>query len=139
MRRLVKTLYSPLLFDCVFGVAGAVSLAGILLASGQAFPAVAAAASPLAKGAAIVGVVLAGAAVASQSTRIDQQLADDFVFQTLAKSALIGMMATIFALALWFVLFQHAMGVFGPHVVVGVIVSAWSISYFFTRLWGTRP
>jgi hypothetical protein len=138
MRRLVKTLYSTLLFDCVFGVAGIIGLIGIFLAGGLAYPAIEVAASPLAKGAALVGVVLAGGALASQTTRIDQQLADDFVFQTLTKSALIGMMATIFALVLWFVLFQHEMGVFGPHVVVGVIVSAWSISYFFTRIRGTR-
>lgn len=139
MRRFVKTLYSPLLFDCLFATAGAMSLAGILFTAGQAFPAIAQAASPLAKSGALVGVVLAGAVLARQTTRIDQQLADDFLFQTLTKSALIGMMATIFALALWFVLFEHAMGVFGPHVVVGVIVCAWSISYFFTRIWGTRP
>lgn len=138
MPGLVKALYSPRMFDFVFAVGGAVGLAGILLTGGTAFPAIAAAASPLAKGGALVGVVLAGAALSSQTTRIDQQLADDFVFHTLAKSALVAMMATIFALTLWYLLFQHSMGVFGPHVMVGMIVLTWSLSYFYTRWRGTR-
>jgi hypothetical protein len=56
----------------------------------------------------------------------------------MTKSAFIAMFAVFFTLALWEVLLADRLGGVSSYAVVGVIVAAWSLSYFYTRLRGTR-
>jgi hypothetical protein len=139
MRTLTKILYSTATFDALFAAVGLVALSGLALSAGHGIPAIEPAASPLAKGAAVVGALVGGAALASQTSRLDQKLADDFLYHTLTKSAFIAIMAFVFAAVLWVVLFQHSLGGLSSSSMVALIVGAWSLSYFYTRVRGTRP
>ena len=138
MAGLMKKLYSPAAFDALFGVAGALGLAGLVIDAGRAYPAIAPAAEPLAKGGTLAGVLLASAILAIASTRFDQKQADDFVFHTLTKSAFIAMFAFFFTLAFWEVRLNDNLGGLSSYTAIGVLVAAWSVSWFYTRLRGTR-
>lgn len=139
MKSLTKILYSTGTFDALFAVCGVMAVGGLALSAGHGIPAIEPAAAPLAKGGAVVAALIAGAVLASQTSRIDQKLADDFLYHTLTKSAFIALMAFVFAAVLWVLLFQHAFGGLSSSSMVGLIVGAWSLSYFYTRLRGTRP
>lgn len=132
-----KTFYSPLLFDCLFALSGALGVTGIVLDAGRAYPAIAPAAQPLAKGAALVGAIVAAGLVAIVTTRFDQKHADDFLFHTLTKSAFVAMFTLVFALALWQVLFAARLGGVSSYATIGVLVASWSLGYFYTRVRGT--
>jgi hypothetical protein len=134
----VKKLYSPLLFDCLFALAGALGVIGIVLDVGRAYPAIAPAAQPLAKGAAVIGATILAGLMAMVTTRFDQKHADDFLFHTLTKSAFIAVFTVLFALALWQMLFAARLGGVSSYATVGVLVASWSLAYFYTRVRGTR-
>jgi hypothetical protein len=138
MTGFVKRLYSPLLFDCLFAASGVLGVIGVVLDVGRAYPAIAPAAQPLTKGAAVVGATLAAGLVAIVTTRFDQKHADDFVFHTLTKSAFIAIFTVLFALALWQMLFASTLGGVSSYATIGVLVASWSFSYFYTRVRGTR-
>jgi hypothetical protein len=125
------------MFDFVFGLAGLTGLAGLVISGYHGGPAIPPAPDPLVKGAALVGVVVAGWLLAIQSTRLDQKLADDFVYEMLTKSAFIGMMGFIFIVVLWQVLLAHTLGGLTEYATIGILVDAWSLSYFYTRVRGT--
>jgi hypothetical protein len=134
----VKRLYSPLLFDCLFAASGALGAIGIVVDVSRAYPAIAPAAQPLTKGAAVIGATIVAGLVAIVTTRFDQKHADDFVFHTLTKSAFIAIFTVLFALALWQMLFAARMGGVSSYATIGVLVASWSLAYFYTRLRGTR-
>lgn len=137
MPGIVKRLYSPLLFDCLFALSGALGVAGVVLDAGRAYPAVAPAAQPLAKGAVLVGAIIAAGLVAIVTTRFDQKHADDFLYHTLTKSAFIAVFTLLFTLALWQILFAAKLGGVSSYATIGVLVASWSFGYFYTRLRGT--
>ncbi len=134
---LKQIMYSPILFDTIFAVAGAISIVGLAMSTGNAMPAIEAADNAFAKGGALVVLVLAGVLLATHSTRLDQRCADDYLFMTLAKSAFIGMMAFILASAFWEALFADNLGRISSYATLGVAVAAWSLAYFYTRIRGT--
>lgn len=133
----VKRLYSPLLFDCLFALSGVFGVTGVVLDASRAYPAIAPAAQPLAKGLALVGAVVAAGLIAIVTTRFDQKHADDFLFHTLTKSAFIAMFTLFFALALWQTLFAARLGGVSSYATIGVLVASWSFGYFYTRARGT--
>lgn len=137
MTGFVKRLYSPLLFDGVFAVTGALAVVGMVLDVSRAYPAIAPAAQPLIKGAALVGAVVVAGLVATITTRFDQKHADDFVYHTLTKSAFIAMFTLLFALTLWQMLFAARMGGVSLYATLCVLMLSWSFSYFYTRVRGT--
>jgi hypothetical protein len=104
---------------------------------GRPYPAIEAAAEPLAKGGTLIGAILVSAILAAVSARIDQKHADDFLFHTLTKSALIAMLTSFLALAFWEMLFVDRLGGVSSHAMIGVLVASFSLSYFYTRLRGT--
>ena len=138
MPGLVKKLYSPPLFDTLFGVAGALGLVGVVLDAGRAYPAIAAAAEPLAKGGSLAAVLLVSTILAIAATRFDQKQADDFLFHTLTKSAFVAMFIMLFTMVIWETLLADNLGGWSSHAMIGVLVAAWSVSWFYTRLRGTR-
>lgn len=138
MSDFVKKLYSPLLFDCLFGLAGAVALTGVMADASRTYPAISPAAQPVAKSAALIGALLAAALMAILTARFDQKHADDFIFHTLTKSAFIAMFTTFFALALWQALFAANLGGVSSYATIGMLIASWSLSYFYTRVRGTR-
>jgi hypothetical protein len=138
MPALLKKLYSPLLFDTLFGIAGAMGFVGLVLDAGRAYPAIIPAAEPLTKGGTLAAVLLASAIVAIVSTRFDQKHADDFLFHTLTKSAFVGMFTILFTAALWETLLADNLGSLSSYSMVGVLVAAWAVGWFYTRLRGTR-
>ena len=137
MPGLVKRLYSPLLFDCLFALSGALGVTGVVLDANRAYPAIASAAQPLVKGAVLVGAIVAAGLVAIITTRFDQKHADDFLYHTLTKSAFIAIFTLSFALALWQMLFAARLGGVSSYATIGVLVASWSLSYFYTRVRGT--
>lgn len=137
MTGFVKRLYSPLLFDGVFAVTGALAVAGMVLDVSRAYPAIAPAAQPLIKGVALVGAVVLAGLVATITTRFDQKHADDFVYHTLTKSAFIAMFTLLFALTLWQMLFAARMGGVSLYTTLCMLMVSWSFSYFYTRVRGT--
>src|SRR5688572_17365059 len=130
----VKRLYSPLLFDCLFAVSGALGVVGVMLDASRAYPAIAPATQPITKGAALLGAIVAAGLVAIATTRFDQKHADDFVFHTLTKSAFIAMFTMLFALALWQMLFAARLGGISSYAAIGVLVASWSFGYLYTRV-----
>lgn len=132
-----KRLYSPLLFDCLFALSGAFGVIGVVLDAGRAYPAIAAAAQPLTKGAALFGAVVAAGLAAMVTSRFDQKHADDFLFHTLTKSAFIAMFTLFFALALWQTVLAERLGGVSSYATIGMLVVSWSLAYFYTRVRGT--
>ena len=137
MPSFAKKFYSPLLFDCLFASTGVLSVAGIILDVGRPYPAIVPA-DPLIKAAALLGTIIAGGLFAVISARWDQKHADDFLFHTLTKSAFIAMFTAFFSLALWEVLFAARLGGVSTHGTIGILIASWSLSYFYTRVRGTR-
>lgn len=138
MPALLKKIYSPAVFDALFGLLGLVGLAGLMIEAGRAYPAIAAAAEPLVKGGSLVAVLLASAMLSIASTRFDQKQADDFLFHTLTKSAFIAMFTIVFTAVLWKVLLAGNLGGWSSNAMLGVLVAAWSVGWFYTRIRGTR-
>jgi hypothetical protein len=139
MAGLLKKMYHPISFDLLFGAAGLLGIAGLVLESGRSHPAIEAAAEPLTKGAALFGVTVASAALAVATTRLDQKMADDFVFHSLTKSAFIAMFVILFTAVFWHTLLARTLGGISSYSLVGVLVVGWALSWFYTRLRGTRP
>lgn len=138
MPGLMKKIYNPILFDVLLGIAGAVAIGGVLLTAGNSVPAIEAAADPLRKGATLIGAIVASAAIIVVAARYDQKMADDFLFHTITKSSFIGMMTFIFAAALWEALFVDDLGGLSSSTMIGMAVAALSLSWFYTRIRGTR-
>jgi hypothetical protein len=138
MPALLKKLYSPAAFDALFGLLGLVGLAGLMLEAGRAYPAIAPAAEPLVKGGALAAVLLASTVISISSTRFDQNQADDYLFHALSKSAFIAMMTIVFTAVLWKILLAGNLGAWSSNAMLGVLVAAWSVCWFYTRSRGTR-
>lgn len=131
-----KKLYTPAAFDGLFALTGVVAATGLVLDAGRAYPAISAA--PLTKGASLLGVMVAALALAIASTRFDQKMADDFLFHSLTKSAFIAMFVMLFTAVLWDILFSRNVGMYSSNTSVAVMAAAWAMSWFYTRLRGTR-
>jgi hypothetical protein len=136
---LLKKMYQPISFDVLFGVAGTIGTVGLVLEGSRPYPAIAAAAEPLTKGAALVGATIGSALLAIVSTRLDQTMADDFVFHSLTKSAFIGMFVILFTAVFWQTILADNLGGLSSYAMIGVLVVGWSLSWFYTRIRGTRP
>ena len=48
-------------------------------------------------------------------------------------------MAFFFVAAIWEVLFYPSMGSLSFYTMIAVVAAAWSLSWFYTRIRGTRP
>lgn len=138
MGQLAKKIYSPILFDCLFGLAGTLGIVGILIDTGRAYNAIEPVAGDLTRGGALLGVILGGMLLAILAARIDQKCADDYVFQTLTKSAYIAFFTCFFVLALWQAFLASRLGELSSPTIIGILVLAWSLSWFYTRIRGTR-
>ena len=138
MTSLLRKMYSPLLFDLLFAAVGMVGLFGLLLSTGDHIPEIAAAADPLTKGAILIGVVLVGTIVSIFSTRLDQKCAEDFLFQTLTKSSFVGIMGFVLSMVFWQVLFARTYGRLPGFTIIGIVLTCWTLGYFYTRMRGTR-
>ena len=139
MAGLLKKMYQPISFDLLFGAAGTIGAIGLVLEASRSYPAIAAPAEPLTKGAALVGVTVASLALAITTTRLDQKMADDFVFHSLTKSAFIAMFVILFTAVFWQTILADDLGGISSYAMVGVLVVGWSLSWFYTRIRGTRP
>ncbi|MEQ7874902.1 hypothetical protein ABDK56_12970 [Sphingomonas sp. ASV193] len=136
MAGLMRKFYSPLSCDLLFAGAGLAGAVGLVVDVTRSYPAIAPSAG-IAKGAALVGAVVAAAVLAMLTTRFDRRHADDFVFHTLTRSAFTAMFTTLFALAIWQVAFVTRLGGVSSYATIGVMVVSWSLAYFATRLRGT--
>jgi hypothetical protein len=138
MPGLIKKLYSPPMFDALFALAGSLGVAGLVLDVGRYYPAIEPASQPIVKSGILIAAIIAAALLAVASTRFDQKHADDFLFHTLTKSAFIAMFTVFFTLVLWELLFADGHGGLSSYAIVGILVASWSVSWFYTRLRGTR-
>lgn len=138
MTSLLKSLYRTAAFDTLFALIGLVSVYGIYYSVADPAPAVQAPAAPLEKALALIATVLMTTAIAGLINHFEQRLTDDFTFQTLAKSAMIAVFAFMFAFMAWGVVFQREFGEIPQRTSLAMLIAAWSLAYFYTRLRGTR-
>lgn len=139
MAGLMRKLYSPRVFDWMFGFAGLVSMGGLVAATGNAYPVVSASAEPLIKGGALLGVLFGSSLMAVAAARFDQKKADDYLFSLLTRSAYIGMFGLLFTAVAWELLLARNLGGLTSQVMLGLTAASWSLGYLYTRLRGTRP
>jgi hypothetical protein len=125
------------MFDLLFAAAGLTGMAGLIVSGYRGGPAIPPSPDPVLKSAALVVVLVIGWFLAVQSTRLDQKLADDFLYRVLTKSAFISMMAIIFVAVLWQILLVRSLGGLTENAMLGVLVAVWSLSYFQARFRGT--
>lgn len=138
MKRLTKKLYTPRTFDILFAIAGLLSVAALARVVGLPAEAIAPAANPVAKAAALIGALFAATLFAAWASRFDQRMADDFLFQTLTKSAYVAMMTIVVVFASWLLLFADNLGDLGGRAMLATICAAWSLGYFYVRIRGTN-
>jgi hypothetical protein len=137
MKSILRAMYSPLSFDVLFALLAVICATFLVDWSGADIPPIAPAPSPLTKGASLAAVGIVGALLGTASTRFDQAWADDYVFQTLCKSALVGIMGFVFAAVIWGVLLADALGRISSLSSLALLLAVWSVSYFIVRLRGT--
>ena len=137
MPNFTKIIYSPRYFDIAFGIIAVLMLIGIFKTVGLGMPAITASEDPVIKGLTAVAVFIAAITLAFFTTNIDQKCADDFLFLALAKSALIAIMGTIFAVAFWLLLMQKTFGPMPTITILMVVVGGWTLAYFGIRWKGT--
>ena len=137
MSGFMRKLYSPRVFDWLFGFAGLVSIGAVIPATGNAYPAVSASDNPLLKGGMLVAVLLASALFAIAAARFDQKKADDYLFIVLTRSAYVGLFTLLFTAVLWELLLAETLGGLTSQVMIGLLVASWSLGYLYTRLRGT--
>lgn len=137
MQGFLRRLYSPRMFDLMFGGLGALCLTSLVLRAGDGAPPIAPADQPLVKGAAVVGVIAVCSVLSIYSTRLDQKLADDYMFHTLSKSAFMGMMGFLGSSILWHIFLARSMGPLSFFSMVMAAFVVWSFCYLITRLRGT--
>jgi hypothetical protein len=137
--RLLKIFYSPRAFDVVFALAVVMGLAIFAFGSNHVARPIDPSVGKLAKGATLVALMLASGVLACNANRLDQLCADDFVFQMLGKSAMIGMFTVVFGASIWQLLFLRSMGELPGVTIMGMVLFGWGFGYFYTRIRGTRP
>ena len=137
MKSILRAMYSPLSFDILFALLAAICATLLVNWSGMDIPPIAPASDPLTKGAALAAVAVVGALLGTASTRFDQAWADDYVFQTLCKSALVGIMGFVFAIVIWSVLVADKLGRISSLSTFALLFATWSVGYFIVRLRGT--
>ena len=137
MSGFIKRLYSPVLMDITFALAGLGSAASLAL--GPIYHPIGGELIERSKSMGVVLVAVAvGAAIAgSFLSRFDQKYADDFIYLTLAKSALISITSLIFVLVIWQLLFDKQMGRLPSAATLPIVFLLWATAYFYTRWRGT--
>ena len=92
---------------------------------------------PVIMGVVVVLLTIVAAIAGSFLSRFDQKYADDYVYLTLAKSALISLTSLIFVVVVWDLLFAEQMGRLPSAATVPIVFVLWAIAYFYTRIRGT--
>ena len=137
MKSILRAMYSPLSFDILFALLAVICATMLANWSGADIPPIAPSPSPLTKGASLAAVGVVGALLGTASTRFDQTWADDYVFQTLCKSAFVGIMGFVIAAVIWGVLLADALGRISSLSSLALLLAVWSVIYFIVRLRGT--
>ena len=137
MRGWLRNIYSPPAFDVAFALVFLAGAGGVLQSSDNAFPAIAAAADPLLKAGVVVLVACASLALAAGTIRLDQKLADDFVFQTLLRSAYLGSLTFLLSVVMWQLMIASNLGELPPPALIALWMLAWALGWLVARLRGT--
>lgn len=137
MPGLLRKIYSLPGFYAAFLLVALAGAGGVLQSSDNAFPAIAAAADPLLKTGVLLLVVGAALALAAAVFRLDQKVTDDFVFQTLLRSAYLAGLTLLFSVVLWHLLLAPGLGDLPPPALIGLWMLAWALGWLWVRLRGT--
>lgn len=137
MTGFTRKFYSPFLLDAMFTLMGLSSFVVLVFGPGDGAEAIAPAEEPLLRGIVLVAMLLGTALLASMGARLDQKCADDYVFMTMAKSALIGMATIVVLLVFWDLLFSGNLGALTGEDVFLIVLGSWACGYFYTRVRGT--
>lgn len=137
MARRTRFLYSPSLLDVTFALAGVGAAVLLSLGPVVSHPVRAPVDRPDWMGVTLVAVLAASAMLAAFTSRLDQKCADDFVFMTLAKSALIALTTLILVVVFWELLFSSSMGDLPGAATIPMVMVAWALAWFYTRVRGT--
>jgi hypothetical protein len=138
MSNLLRKLYSPIFLDLLFAGVGIVCFIGLFQLAAVPIPPVVPPDNAAAKGAALAALVVASGLLSIYTTRFDQAMADDYMFQILTRSSLMAVMSFIFVFVLWNVLFAEALGRLASFSTLTLLLACWSVSYLINRLRGTR-
>lgn len=137
MPSFTRLIYSPRAFDSIFAITGIACVIMLWFGADKVVPAIEPPSEPWRKGMALLAILFAGGAIATVTTRLDQKLADDFVYQVLARSAFVAMFVLVFSVVLWEVLFASNLGGLSGFSVFCLALGGWSLAYFYTRWRGT--
>ena len=134
-------LYAPRFADLFFGLAGIGSTVLLVFGSSRQVPQAQAGEPAGFPGIALAGAVILIAILSCFVHRFDRKGWDDYMFQVVAQSALIGMvslliagMALDFVLSPWLGVPQSRQMV---HGMIPIALTSWTIGYFYLRLRGT--
>ena len=141
MTGFTKAIYSTRYFDWVFGIGGILCLAALTLSALKEFPLPSPPEQPILYGVVLCATVIAVSLLSCLTSRLDHHFADDYLFQLLAQSAMIAVVAIIvIAIARDLVLLPLFGGPQSTSMIVAIVPVvglSWAIGYFFLRLRGT--
>ncbi len=141
MTSFTRKLYSTRYFDWVFGLSAILCLAALLLPATRESPLPSLPEQPIVYGLVLCTTVIALALLSCLTSRLDHRFADDYLFQLLCQSAMIGLFAVILVALAKDLALLPIFG--GPQTtlmtitVIPVVGVSWPIGYFFLRLRGT--
>jgi hypothetical protein len=134
-------LYSTRYFDWVFGIGAILCLAALTLSAVKEFPLPSPPEQPILYGVVLCATVIAVSLLSCLTSRLDHRYADDYLFQLLAQSAMIAVVAIILvSIAKDLVLLPLFGGTQAPLMIITVIPVvglSWALGYFYLRLRGT--
>lgn len=116
--------------DWVFGLLLIIS--GIILVSENFDPEPMIAVEPLLKIAILAGLTLITGLIATFFAAFDKRHADDYFFQLMSSSAIIGIVTAMFVHIIWDFIYGPLRG----DDMVAVMMAGWSLGYFFYRIRG---
>ncbi|GEM_PF-1348859 len=141
MTSFTKAIYSTRYFDWVFALGAVLCLMVLLFSASREFPLPPLPSQPVLYGLILCATVFAIALLSCLTSRLDHRYADDYLFQLLAQSAMIAVVAIILvSVAKDLVLLPLFGGSQAPLMtvtVIPVVGLSWAIGYFFLRLRGT--
>ncbi len=139
MTRLTRSLYSSRLLDITFALMGGGAIVVLAVDTPSTDPAGAASVSPLLGGGILAAMIVAVALLMCKASALDRRCADDYTYQTLALSAVIGLLTMVVGHALWAADFLLGRWLPDPGAgdMVLLALAGWAIGYLYYRLRGT--
>ncbi|MEO9601634.1 hypothetical protein [Parasphingorhabdus sp.] len=129
-RGIGRVLYRVFKLDWVFGALLIIS--GITLVHENFDPEPMIAVEPMLKIAILAGLTLLVALIVTFFSALDRRHAEDYFFQLMASSAIVGIVTTMFVHIIW----DFVYGPLRGDGLMAIMMAGWSLGYFFYRIRG---